>query len=121
MYKVTYIVLASYSGLVYFVYIPAMKFMFDNFGQSTTDITFFSSIVYFTWVLKPVFGYLSDYYPIQKKRITPYVTLACLMNLVVLTIASRVNLSKSYPAFITVIFFIFMGFSMIDSAARRQH
>lgn len=113
-------VLAVYSGLLFFVYIPAIKFMLDKFDSSSYDITIFTVLVYLTWIIKPVFGYLCDFYPIFRKRITPYVVFGALMNIGVMAIASQIDLSKSYTAFMGVIFSMFTCFSLVDSAARNS-
>ena len=118
MYKVTYIVLSVYSGMLFFAYIPAIKFMLESGWSSSYDITMYTSYVWMTWIIKPFFGYLSDYYPICNKRITPYVVIASVVNMVVLGTASRLDLSKSYALFMLVVVTMFSCFSMIDAAAR---
>lgn len=119
MYKVTYIVLSAYSGILFFVYIPAFKFMLDNSWNSSLNITMFTVYVWMTWLIKPFFGYLCDHYPICNKRITPYIVIASLINILVLSIASRLDLSKNYWLFMVVIITMFTCFSLIDSVARK--
>lgn len=119
MYKVTYLVLAVYSGLLFFIYIPALNFMMDNNHKSSTDITIFTISTWMTWIIKPLFGYLCDYYPIYNRRITPYVVIGCLVNIVALTLASLLDLKDNYRAFLVVLVICFSSFSLVDAVARK--
>ena len=119
MYKVTYLILSAYSGMLFFIYIPAIKFMLDVGWNSNSDITTFTVYVWLTWIIKPYFGYLCDYYPIFKRKIIPYVVIACIVNITTLGVASQTDFSNRYPVFIAVMVVMFTCFSLIDAAARN--
>jgi hypothetical protein len=101
------------------MYIPALNFMLAQGRKSATDITVFTIWTWLTWIIKPVFGYLCDYYPIFNRRITPYVVLGCVVNIAVLTLASILDLKKTYAGFIVVLVTGFASFSPVDAVARK--
>jgi MFS family permease len=117
MYKVTYLILGVYSGIVFFMYIPVFKYMAKHFGDTALNAFILSIYMWSTYISKPVFGYLCDYYPICNRRITPYVTLACICNLVVMGMGANIDLSD-IRIFAVIVGISFMCFSIIDSAAR---
>jgi BT1 family len=120
MYKTAYLVMSIYSGMLFFIYLPAYRYMARRFGDTTENALLLSIYVWATWIAKPMFGYLCDYFPICNRRITPYVIIACLANLIAMGMGSTLDLSD-YRLFMTIIGVSFLSFSMIDSAARKLH
>lgn len=118
MYKTTYLVMSVYSGSLFFIYLPAFKYMVSEFGDTSHNALMLSMYVWATWLAKPICGYLCDYYPLCNKRITPYVIIACLANLLAMGTGSTLDLSD-YRLFTAVIGICFLCFSLIDAAARR--
>lgn len=111
--------IAVYSGVVFFLYLPVFKYLASVFGNTALNALVLSIYMWTTWLSKPIFGYLCDYYPILNRQITPYLVIGCLINLSVLCLGAALDLSQNKPAAFIIIAVSFLCFSMIDSIARR--
>ena len=118
MYRVTYMVLAVYSGLLYFVYIPTIKYLIKEGLYSNKKIRSFTLLIWLPWLLKPLFGYLCDFYPICNKRITSYVAIAGCSVILALLVAQRLKLEPDSYVLLGIVLVMFTCFGMIDAAAR---
>jgi hypothetical protein len=122
MYKTVYLVLAVYSGSLYFFYIPIYKYMVDNYNSSTSQLMLFSTYIWLSWVVKTLFGYISDTYFVCGLRIIPYVVGCTLVNIMAFTYGA-VSSSKGvipYYSFAALFLIVFFCFSFIDSVARKS-
>lgn len=118
MYKTTYIVLSIYSGSLFFMYLPAYNYMDKYFHNTDEETILLSLYIWMTWIIKPIFGYLCDYFPLCHRRITPYVVIACISNIVLMTTGALLDL-QSYIQFIVLFCLTFIFFSIVDAAARK--
>ena len=120
MYKVTYLMLALYSGTVYFFYLPAYKYMIENYNSNSFDLLLFITYIWMTWILKTLFGYIGDTYFICGQRIIPYAIFGLLVNLCAFTAGTVLSKNKvlDHSVFMAIFIVIFTSFSFIDSIAR---
>ena len=59
----------------------AMAYFFkDTLGLSVAQMAFYNSILNFIWVLKPLFGFITDSYPICGSYRTFYMTFFSVVN-----------------------------------------
>ena len=54
--------------------------MYKNLGVSNTDIALYTSWLYLPWVIKPLYGFLSDTYPLFGYKRRSYLILSGLVG-----------------------------------------
>jgi folate/biopterin transporter len=69
----TVIIFIAFSqGLLSLTDLATFYLLKDDLGFSPSKVSFFSSIVMIPWMIKPLWGFISDSYPILNKRRSPY-------------------------------------------------
>ncbi|XP_009599363.1 probable folate-biopterin transporter 4 [Nicotiana tomentosiformis] len=68
-------------GFRSFVWTAVSYQLKDNLKLSPSASQFITSIAFFPWSIKPLYGILSDCFPIRGRKRVPYLTLATLLSL----------------------------------------
>lgn len=73
-------------GIVYFVQgalaltaVAMPIFLRDSLGLSISEIATLTAIATIPWTIKPLYGFITDYYPIRSLRRKPYLLIASLL------------------------------------------
>ncbi len=124
MEKKTFTQYSIFFGLIYFlsinglssIYNLPLSFMLkENLALTATQMAYFGAVTTIAWVIKPVWGFISDYFPILGYRRKSYllltsvvafwawVTLAFSGNYTVLTILTLITISYVAYAFQDVV------------------
>lgn len=78
--KLTVSLIALAQGLLDLISLPIFYFYKDTLNVSAAEISVYISIAMMPWVLKPLFGFLSDQYPILGSRRKSYLLLLTLVE-----------------------------------------
>lgn len=101
--KLAVILIALCQGMMDLMTLPIFYFYKDVLKIEPAEISVYLVISTLPWVIKPVFGFLSDQYPILGYRRKSYLVLMSLLEIVGVVGIASVASSKFQVAFLSFI------------------
>ena len=102
--KASYLILSISSGLSQFSSLSIMYFFKDELNTNPSQLSVINSIVLFPLIIKPLFGLLSDLYPLFGYRRKVYIILCGIidsLSWIAMTLISHTIFSASFCLFIS--------------------
>lgn len=101
------VIIALYSGILQMLFYPNSSYLKDKLKLSAGSYTSFMSLIQTPWVLKPLYGFISDtFYPF-KSKIKFYIVVMCTVHILIslLFFFNPPDNSNMFGLFVGLIYF----------------
>lgn len=78
--RLTVAMIGVTQGLLDLLTLPIFYFYKDLLGVNAAEISFYIAVAMLPWIIKPIFGFVSDQYPLFGYRRRSYLILGTLME-----------------------------------------